>query len=29
VPLIAPAVANALFRLTGTRYRTLPLAPAL
>jgi isoquinoline 1-oxidoreductase subunit beta len=27
VPVIAPAVANALFRLTGTRYRTLPLAP--
>ena len=25
VPVIAPAVANALFRLTGQRYRTLPL----
>lgn len=26
VPAIAPAVANALFTITGTRYRTLPLA---
>jgi isoquinoline 1-oxidoreductase subunit beta len=26
VPLIAPAVVNALFRLTGQRFRTLPLA---
>jgi isoquinoline 1-oxidoreductase subunit beta len=26
VPVIAPAVANALFKLTGRRYRTLPLA---
>lgn len=26
VPLMAPAVANALARLTGRRYRTLPLA---
>jgi isoquinoline 1-oxidoreductase beta subunit len=26
VPAIAPAVVNALFRLTGRRYRTLPLA---
>jgi len=29
VPVIAPAVVNALFRLTGTRYRTLPLVAAL
>jgi isoquinoline 1-oxidoreductase beta subunit len=27
VPVIAPAVVNALFRLTGRRYRNLPLAP--
>jgi len=26
VPVIAPAVANALFTLTGKRYRTLPPA---
>ena len=26
VPAIAPAVVNALFRLTGKRYRTLPLS---
>ena len=25
VPVIAPAVVNVLFRLTGKRYRTLPL----
>src|SRR5262249_17629765 len=25
VPIISPAVANALFRLTGKRYRTLPV----
>jgi isoquinoline 1-oxidoreductase beta subunit len=25
VPVIAPAVAKALFRLTGRRYRSLPL----
>ena len=29
VPVIAPAVVNALFRLPGTRYRTLPLVAAL
>ena len=29
VPVIAPAAVNALFRLTGTRYRTLPLVAAL
>jgi len=27
VPVIAPTVVNALFRLTGRRYRNLPLAP--
>jgi isoquinoline 1-oxidoreductase beta subunit len=26
VPVISPAVVNALYRLTGKRYRTLPLA---
>lgn len=26
VPMISPAVVNALARLTGQRYRTLPLA---
>jgi isoquinoline 1-oxidoreductase beta subunit len=26
VPAVAPAVVNALFRLTGRRYRTLPLS---
>jgi isoquinoline 1-oxidoreductase beta subunit len=26
VPLISPAIVNALFRLTGKRYRALPLA---
>jgi len=29
VPLIAPAVVNALARLTGKRYRTLPLPPTI
>jgi isoquinoline 1-oxidoreductase beta subunit len=28
VPVIAPAVANALAAATGTRIRTLPLVPA-
>ena len=27
VPPIAPAIANAYFKLTGTRVRTLPLFP--
>ncbi len=27
VPPLAPALANALYRATGTRYRSLPLAP--
>jgi isoquinoline 1-oxidoreductase beta subunit len=27
LPLVAPCVANALFKLTGRRFRALPLSP--
>jgi CO/xanthine dehydrogenase Mo-binding subunit len=28
VPSVAPAIGNALFRLTGVRLRELPMSPA-